>query len=106
MPKTALLHYWLTNMRGGENVVAEFCRIFPDADIFTHAWNPDKVKEPFDAHKITETFIGRFQSPNVFFLGFAFAIQHTADFISRSRYRQRVATQQAVMFGILESLQQ
>ena len=59
MPKTALLHYWLTNMRGGENVVAEFCRIFPDADIFTHAWNPDRVKEPFDSHRITETFIGR-----------------------------------------------
>lgn len=59
MPKTALLHYWLTNMRGGENVVAEFCRIFPDADIFTHAWNPDQVKEPFNSHRITETFIGK-----------------------------------------------
>ena len=59
MSKVALLHYWLTNMRGGENVFAEFCRIFPDGDIFTHAWNPDKVKEPFDSHKITETFISR-----------------------------------------------
>jgi len=59
MEKVALLHYWLTNMRGGENVVAEFCRLFPKADIFTHAWNPDKVREPFNSHRITETFIGR-----------------------------------------------
>ena len=58
MKKVALIHYWLTNMRGGENVAAEFCRLFPDADIFTHAWNPEKVKEPFDSHKITETFVG------------------------------------------------
>lgn len=57
--KTALLHYWLTNMRGGENVFAEFCKLFPEADIYTHAWNPEKVKEPFKSHKITETFIGR-----------------------------------------------
>ena len=59
MEKVALLHYWLTNMRGGENVLAEFCRLFPEADIFTHAWNPEKVREPFASHRITETFIGR-----------------------------------------------
>jgi glycosyltransferase involved in cell wall biosynthesis len=57
MPGTALLHYWLTNMRGGENVLVEFCRLYPQADIFTHAWNPVTVKEPFDKHRVTETFI-------------------------------------------------
>lgn len=57
--RTALIHYWLTNMRGGENVLAEFCRIFPDADIFTHAWNPAAVQEPFAQHRITETFIAK-----------------------------------------------
>ena len=57
MKKVALIHYWLTNMRGGENVTAEFCKLFPEADIFTHAWNPEKVKEPFNTHKITESFI-------------------------------------------------
>ena len=57
MQKVALIHYWLTNMRGGENVTAEFCKIFPEADIFTHAWNPEKVKAPFNSHKITESFI-------------------------------------------------
>ena len=59
MKKVALIHYWLTNMRGGENVTAEFCKLFPDADIFTHAWNPEKVKEPFNSHKIIESFISR-----------------------------------------------
>ncbi len=57
--KTALIHYWMIAMRGGENVLAEFCRLFPDADIFTHAWNRDKLGEPFSSHKITETFIAR-----------------------------------------------
>lgn len=57
--KTALLHYWLTTRRGGENVLAELCRIFPGADIFTHAWNPDRVGAPFRVHRVTETFIAR-----------------------------------------------
>ena len=45
--KTALLHYWLTNMRGGEKVLAALQDMFPTADIFTHALAPamrDKVE--------------------------------------------------------------
>ncbi len=57
--KTALIHYWMTAMRGGENVLAELCRLYPDADIFTHAWNRDRLHEPFSSHKVTETFIAR-----------------------------------------------
>lgn len=57
--KTALLHYWLTTLRGGENVLAELCGIFPEADIFTHAWNPRRVGEPFASHRITETLIAK-----------------------------------------------
>ena len=36
--KTALLHYWLTNMRGGEKVLAALGEMLPEADIFTHAF--------------------------------------------------------------------
>ncbi len=57
--RSALLHYWLTGMRGGEKVLLELCRVLPDADIFTHAWNPGKFTgEPFAGHRIAETFIG------------------------------------------------
>ena len=56
--KTALLHYWLTNLRGGEKVLAEFCRMFPEADLYTHAWNRERIGEPFASHRIIETAIG------------------------------------------------
>ena len=35
--KTALLHYWLTNWRGGEKVFAALGEMMPEADVFTHA---------------------------------------------------------------------
>ena len=38
--KTALLHYWLTNVRGGEKVLAALGDLLPDADIYTHAFAP------------------------------------------------------------------
>ena len=56
--KTALVHYWLTNMRGGENVLAEIASMFPDADIFTHAYAPQAMDAVFGSRRITETFIG------------------------------------------------
>lgn len=57
--KTALLHYWLTNMRGGENVLEEFCRIWPDADIFTHAYAPERISDIIKSHQVRCTFINR-----------------------------------------------
>lgn len=56
--KTALVHYWLTNMRGGEKVLSAFGEMFPDADIFTHAYIPSNVPE-FAQFKVRESFIAK-----------------------------------------------
>ncbi len=57
--KTALLHYWLTNMRGGEKVLAELCRLFPDAHVYTHACIPSQISPDITAHPIHESLISR-----------------------------------------------
>jgi len=41
--RVAIIHYWLVNMRGGEKVLESLLEIFPDADIFTHVYNPKAV---------------------------------------------------------------
>ncbi len=55
--RTALVHYWLTGMRGGEKVVESICNLFPDIDIFTLVYNRDKVSELINRHKIFTSFI-------------------------------------------------
>ena len=59
--KTALLHYWLTNMRGGEKVLAALGEIFPDADIMTHAFGRGmRDGGPgirWHGHAVRETFV-------------------------------------------------
>ena len=57
--KVALLHYWLTNIRGGEKVFLELCKIFPDADIFTHVISADIKKKYFQKHKVYSSFISK-----------------------------------------------
>ena len=41
--RTALLHYWLMNMRGGEKVLAALGEMFSEADVFTHAYIPSRI---------------------------------------------------------------
>lgn len=55
--RTALLHYWMTNMRGGEKVLAAIAGLVPGADIFTHAYVAEKMDSVFGGHRIRETFI-------------------------------------------------
>lgn len=44
-PKIALVHDWLTNMRGGERVLLAMEEAFPNADIYTSVYEPDKLPE-------------------------------------------------------------
>ncbi|MDR2123491.1 MAG: glycosyltransferase [Desulfovibrio sp.] len=57
--KVALVHYWLTGMRGGEKVLERLCRIFPRADIYTHVIDRSAVPEEILRHDIRTTFIAR-----------------------------------------------
>ncbi len=55
--KIALVHYWLTGMRGGEKVVESICNVFPNIDIFTLVYNKEKISDTINSHKITTSFI-------------------------------------------------
>ena len=55
--RVAIIHYWLTGMRGGEKVVEALCRIFPQADIYTHVVRPEALSETITSHPIHTTFI-------------------------------------------------
>lgn len=48
--KIALVHDWLTNMRGGERVLLAMKEAFPKADIYTSVYEPTKLPE-FDKYQ-------------------------------------------------------
>lgn len=57
--RVAIIHYWLLHMRGGEKVIEALCRMFPNADIFTHVADPSNLSETLRKHEIIETRIAR-----------------------------------------------
>ena len=65
--KVAIVHYWLVGMRGGEKVVEALCRLFPDADIFTHVYVPDAISDIIKARRITTSFISRLPRAGKFY---------------------------------------
>lgn len=63
-PRVAIIHYWLVGMRGGEKVLESLCRMFPDADIYTHVYRPDRISPVINAHRIRTTSVARLPFAN------------------------------------------
>lgn len=57
--KVAIIHYWLVGMRGGEKVLDALCDLYPDADVFTHVYRPDRISATIRGHRVRTTFIDR-----------------------------------------------
>jgi glycosyltransferase involved in cell wall biosynthesis len=56
--RVAIIHYWLVGMRGGEKVLEALLRIYPQADIFTHVYDPSAVSDAIRRQTIRQSFIG------------------------------------------------
>lgn len=65
--RVAIIHHWLVTMRGGERVVEALCEMYPDAEIFTHVYNPDRVSETIRRHKVHTSFIDRLPRARKFY---------------------------------------
>jgi len=57
--KVAIVHYWLVTMRGGEKVVEELCRMYPQADIFTLVCDREKLSPLLQSKRIFTSFLQR-----------------------------------------------
>ena len=57
--RVALVHDWLTGMRGGERVLESLVSLFPAADIITLVHVPGSVAPTIEARPIRTSFIQR-----------------------------------------------
>ncbi len=64
MKKVAVIHDWLTGMRGGEKVLEAILDIFPESEIFTLICDFNKISEKIKKHKIHTSFLQKI--PGIF----------------------------------------
>ena len=57
--RVALVHDWLTGMRGGERCLEAFCELFPEADLFTLVHVAGSVSPIVERRRIITSFIQR-----------------------------------------------
>ena len=57
--RVAIVHDWLTGMRGGEKVLESFCELFPEADIFTLIHLRGSVSKIIEDRPIRTSFLQR-----------------------------------------------
>ena len=55
--KVALVHDWLTGMRGGEKCLEVFCELFPTADLFTLVHVAGSVSAIIERHRIVTSLL-------------------------------------------------
>jgi len=57
--RVALVHDWLTGMRGGEKCLEVLCEMFPRADLFTLVHERGSVSAAIENRRVTESWIAR-----------------------------------------------
>jgi len=57
--RVALVHDWLTGMRGGEKCLEVLCERFPGADLFTLVHRPGSVSPVIERRRVVESWIAR-----------------------------------------------
>jgi len=65
--RIAIVHDWLTGMRGGERVLEELCTIFPNADIYTLIYVEGSVSETIASHRIITSSIQKLPKSWIFY---------------------------------------
>lgn len=58
-PRVALVHDWLTGMRGGERCLEVFCELFPAAPLYTLLHVPGSVSPVIERRRIVTSFVQR-----------------------------------------------
>jgi len=58
-PRVALVHDWLTGMRGGEKVIEALGALFPEAPLYTLFHFPGSVSPAIESHPIRTSFLQR-----------------------------------------------
>jgi glycosyltransferase involved in cell wall biosynthesis len=99
--KTALVHDWLTGMRGGEKCLEVLCELHPDADLFTLVHVPGSVSETIENRRIITSPLQKIPGARRWYR-FLLPLMPTAiESLDLSAYDLVISTSHCVAKGVL-----
>ena len=103
MMRCALVHDWLTGMRGGEKVLELLCEIFPDADLYTMVHVPGSVSPAIERRRIVTSWLNRIPFAGAGYRSLLPLMPRAAERMKVSGYDLVVATSHCVAHGVTVS---
>jgi glycosyltransferase involved in cell wall biosynthesis len=99
--KVALVHDWLTGMRGGEKVLEVFCELYPQADLYTLIYLPDRVSLVIRAMKVRASWINRLPRIEYYYRYCLPIYPHAIESLDLSGYDLILSSSHCVAKGVL-----
>jgi glycosyltransferase involved in cell wall biosynthesis len=99
--RVALVHDWLTGLRGGERVLEQLCQLFPAADIFTLVHVPGSVGAIIESHRITTSFLDRLPLAHSHYRRYLPLFPRAIESLDLSGHELVVSTSHAVAKGCI-----
>jgi glycosyltransferase involved in cell wall biosynthesis len=98
--KVALVHDWLTGMRGGERVLERVARCFPGADLYTLVWRRGAVSQELERHRIHTSFLDRLPAADTHYRWFLPLFPRAIESLDLGGHDAVVSVSHAVAKGV------
>ncbi len=99
--KVALVHDWLTGMRGGEKVLSVLCESFPAADLYTLVHDRGSVAKSIEGRRIVTSFIQMLPFAKKSYRGYLPLFPLAIEAMSLKGYDLVISTSHCVAKGVI-----
>jgi glycosyltransferase involved in cell wall biosynthesis len=102
-PRVALVHDWLTGMRGGEKVIELIGSLFPEAPIYTLFHFPGSVSPAIESHPIHTSFLQRSPGLRAHYRRYLPLFPVAIEELDLTRYDLVISSSHCVAKGVIPS---
>jgi glycosyltransferase involved in cell wall biosynthesis len=99
--RVALIHDWLTGMRGGERCLEQLCLMFPEADIYTLFHFPGTVSAAIASHNIHHSSLQGFPFSKRHYRSYLPLFPRAIEQFKLENYELIISTSHCVAKGII-----
>tara|TARA_B100001175_G_scaffold314592_1_gene324263 strand:+ start:334 stop:1392 length:1059 start_codon:yes stop_codon:yes gene_type:complete len=90
-------------MRGGEKVLENICRAYPNADIFTHVYNENNISKTITSHKVRTTFINKLPFSRYLYKYYLLLMPYALKKIDLKKYDLIISCESGPSKGIIKN---
>jgi len=103
--KIALVHDWLTGMRGGEKCLEALCQLYPEAEIFTLLHNRNSTSPEIESKRIHTSFVQHLPSAAEKYRYYLPLFPTAIERFDLSAYKLVISSSHCVAKGVLTKIE-